>query len=203
MKYQDKSLKYFIDTLAAKTPTPGGGSVAATLGALGCGLLCMVANYTLSSKGFNGYKERAQKALKKSDDLRKKLTDLIDKDIIAYEALSKSFKANKDNPAKLQTSYKRAATPPFKMCGYIYKAALSALELSYVSTKYLISDLAVAINTLDAAFEAALVNVNINVKYIKDKKFIIEKTQICTELHKDIKRLKRQVLSNTRERMHS
>ena len=89
MKYQDKSLKYFIDTLAAKTPTPGGGSVAATLGALGCGLLCMVANYTLSSKGFNGYKERAQKALKKSDDLRKKLTDLIDKDIIAYEALSK------------------------------------------------------------------------------------------------------------------
>ena len=203
MKYQDKSLKYFIDKLAAKTPTPGGGSVAATLGALGCGLLCMVANYTLSSKGFNGYKERAKGALKKSDDLRKKLTELIDKDIIAYEALSKSFKVNKDNPAKLQTSYKRASAPPFKMCGYIYKAAMSALELSYVSSKYIISDLAVAMSTLDAAFEAALVNVNINLKYIKDKKFIIEKTHRCTELHRDIKRLKTQVLSNTRERMHS
>ena len=203
MRYQDKSLKYFIDKLAAKTPTPGGGSVAATLGALGCGLLCMVANYTLSSKGFNGYKERAKGALKKSDDLRKKLTELIDKDIIAYEALSKSFKVNKDNPAKLQTSYKRASTPPFKMCAYVYKAAMSALELSYVSSKYIISDLDVAINTLDAAFEAALVNVNINLKYIKDKKFITEKTYKCTELHRDIKRLKRQVLSNTRERMHS
>jgi len=198
-----KSLKYFIDRLAAKTPAPGGGSVAAALGALGCGLLCMVANYTLAGKGFNGYKERAKEALKKSDDLRKKLTELIDKDIIAYEALSKSLKANKDNQAKLLTSYKRAAMPPFKMCRFIHKAAICALELSFVSNKYIISDVAVAIYALDAAFEAALVNVNMNLKYIKDKKFTTEKTQVCSELHKDIKRLKTQVLPRTRERMHN
>ena len=61
MKYVDKSVKCYIDKLSAKTPAPGGGSVAALLGALGCGLLSMVANFTLAGKGFNGYKDRAKK----------------------------------------------------------------------------------------------------------------------------------------------
>ena len=70
-------IKYYTDKLAAKTPAPGGGSVAAMLGVLGCGLLSMVANFTLVKKGFNGYKERAKKALKESESLRQKLTELI------------------------------------------------------------------------------------------------------------------------------
>jgi len=92
MKFIDKSIRLYADKLAAKTPTPGGGSTAALLGVLGCALLSMVANFTLAGKGFNGYKERSQKALKKSENIREKMTDLIDKDIAAYENLSRAFK---------------------------------------------------------------------------------------------------------------
>ena len=51
----------------------------------------MVANYTMARKGYNGYKERAKKALKEAEKLRLKLIELIDKDITAYENVSKAF----------------------------------------------------------------------------------------------------------------
>ena len=76
MKYVDKSLRHYLSKLSAKVPAPGGGSASALLGALGCGLLCMVANYTLAKKAFNGYKERAKRVLKESEKVREKLTEL-------------------------------------------------------------------------------------------------------------------------------
>jgi formiminotetrahydrofolate cyclodeaminase len=203
MKYIDNTVKQFSDKLAAKEPVPGGGSTAALLGVLGCGLLSMVANFTLAKKSFNGYKERAKKAAKQTEALRKKMLELIDKDIKAYEKLSKSLKKNKDNMASLGPAFKKAVTPPLKVCQYAHKAAGMALELSYVGNKSIISDVTAAIYVLDAAFEAALVNININLKYVREKKYVLEKTNNITFLHKDIKRLKTTVISKTRERMFS
>lgn len=203
MRYIDKSIKYYADRLAAKTPTPGGGSVAATLGVLGCGLLSMVANFTLARKGFNGYKERAKRVLTASEKLRKKLLEMVDKDIEAYDRLSKAFKKHKNNPVRMAPVLKRAVGPPAKVCNYVYKAATLSLELTYVSSKPIVSDVSVAIYVLDAAFEAALINIKINLGYIRDKKYIIDKTQQYTSMHKDIKRLKAAILSKIKERMFS
>jgi len=201
MKYVDKSIRHYVDKLAAKTPAPGGGSVAAMLGVMGCGLLSMVGNFALAKKGFNGYKDRAKKVVAKSEKLRKKLIELVDKDIEAYDKLSKAFKKYKNNPSRIEPAFKKAVTPPAKVCSYVYKAATLSLELSFISTKPIISDVAVAIYVLDAAFEAALVNININMAHIRDKKYIVEKTQQYSSLHKDIKRLKTEILSKTKERI--
>ncbi|MFH1867426.1 MAG: cyclodeaminase/cyclohydrolase family protein [Candidatus Omnitrophota bacterium] len=203
MKYADKSVKIFLDNLAAKTPVPGGGSVAALTGALGCGLLSMVANFTMAKEGFNGYKERAKKALKSSEGLRRKLLDLVDKDIQAYEKLSKALKMNKTKHVNLEPVFKKAVLPPVEVCLYTHKAATISLELSYAGNKSIVSDVYAAMYALDAAFDSALVNVRLNLKYIKDKKFVTEKSDICNSLHKDIKRLKTEVTSKAKERMFS
>jgi glutamate formiminotransferase/formiminotetrahydrofolate cyclodeaminase len=201
MSYLDKSMKHFLDKLSEATPTPGGGSVAAMLGALGCGLLSMTANYTVSKKSFNGYKERARAALQKCEKLRKELMALIEKDILAYERLSRALKRNKAKPMGLDPAYKKAVAPPARICFCVHKAALIALELAYVGNESLISDVCCAIHTLDAAFESALINVKINIAHIKDKKYLVDKTQQFSELHKDIKKIKTDVLSKTKERM--
>ena len=203
MKLVDKSIRYYSDRLAAKTPTPGGGSTAALIGVLGCGLLSMVANFTLAGKGFNGYKERSQKALKKSENIRKKLTDLIDKDVKAYENLSKALKRHKDNIVSLQPALKRAITPPSNVCNYVYKAATVALELAYVGNKNILSDVIVAIYTLDAAFESALANININLEHLRDKKYVISNTEKYRTLQREMKKLKTHILSKAQERMHT
>jgi len=203
MKYVDKSIKYYINSLAAKTPTPGGGSVAALMGALGCGLLSMVANFTLAKKGFNGYKDRAKRAVKKSEEIRKKLIELIDKDAQAYEKLSNALKSKQMSAPGLQAAFKSAVMPPLKVCQDVHKAARLTLDLAYVSNKSIVSDISVAIYALDAAFEAALVNIYANLRYIKDKRYTLAKTQAVSSMHKDMKMIKTEVLSKIKERIFS
>ncbi|NQT90404.1 MAG: cyclodeaminase/cyclohydrolase family protein [Candidatus Omnitrophica bacterium] len=203
MRYSDKSVKHYIDKLAAKTPVPGGGSVAALLGALGCGLLSMVANYTVSGKSYNGYKERAEKALKDSEKLRKQLIELNEKDIEAYERLSRAFKKHKDHVSGLQPSLKSAVIPPLKVCSCVHKAAVVALQLAYVGNKSIIPDICVGMYALDAAFESALVNIGVNLRLITDKRYVVDKSEQSSRLHNDMKKIKTEVLSKTRERMLS
>ena len=45
------TLDEFLNTLASGAPTPGGGSAAAVIGAMGAGLISMVCNVTLGKKG--------------------------------------------------------------------------------------------------------------------------------------------------------
>jgi methenyltetrahydrofolate cyclohydrolase len=201
-KYADKSIKYYLNQLAAKSPAPGGGSSSALIAAIGCGLLSMVANFTLSDKGFNGYKKRAEKAFKKCEALRIKLTALIDRDIIAYEKLSGIFKKHDIDSIKLQTALKKAVIPPLRVCDYSYRAAEAALEISYMGKKSILSDVAVAIYALDSAFESGLENIRINLKHIKDKQYASDKSKKYTLLHKNMKYLKTQILSKARERMY-
>ena len=203
MKYADKSIRCYLDCLAEKNSVPGGGSSSALMGSLGCGLLSMVANFTLSDKGFNGYKERAKKALKESEHLRKRFTLLIDEDAEAYKRLSIAFKKHKQNISNLQAALKAAIIPPSRVCDYSYKAATVALELSYVGKKAILPDVIAAIHGLDAAFEAGFVNIDINLRHIKDKAYIRNKKQAYTFLQKDMKHIKSKILSVVRERMNA
>ena len=49
---KDKSLQEFLDELASSAPTPGGGSGAAVMGAMGAALVSMVCNLTVGKKGY-------------------------------------------------------------------------------------------------------------------------------------------------------
>jgi methenyltetrahydrofolate cyclohydrolase len=202
MGYTDKSIKSYLIQLAAKKPVPGGGSTAALIGALGCGLISMAANFTLSDKGFNGYKARAKKVLKKSERLREKLTRLVDMDIKAYEKLSAVMRRYSLNAIRLQSAIKGAIITPCKICDCAHSAAEIALEASYISKKNILSDIISSIYALDAAFETGFINIKVNLKYLKDKKYAAEKNQKYLTLQIDMKNLKTQILSKATERMN-
>ena len=201
MDYINRSIKSYLIQLAAKKPVPGGGSTAALIGALGCGLISMVANFTLSDKGFNGYKARAKKVLKKSESLREKLTLLVDKDMKAYSRLSVAFKKYSLNAMKLQYAVKGAIIIPCKICDYVHSGAEIVLEASYIGKKSILSDLIAAIYALDAAFEASFINIRVNLKHVKDRKYAAEKNQKYLSLQIGMKNLKTQILSKAAERM--
>jgi methenyltetrahydrofolate cyclohydrolase len=202
MDYADKSLKYYLACLAEKTTVPGGGSACALVGSLGCGLLSMVANFTLSDKGFNGYKERSKKVLKVSEYLRKKFMLIIDEDAKAYKRLSIAFKKNAKNSPAFQKALKSAIVSPSRVCDYSYKAAIAALELSYIGKKAILSDVISAIHNLDAAFESGLVNIYVNIRYVKNKTYASNKADKYKSLQRDMKQIKNKVLSITQERMN-
>jgi len=201
MKYINKKLKTYADDLAAKRPTPGGGSASALVGALGCSMLSMVANFTVSRGGYDGYKKRAAVALKGAEAIRNNFMLLVDKDVLAYERVAKAMKRHKSNTAKFQGALKNATVPLANVCLYAHKAAGVCLELAYVGNRSLISDVSVAISMLDAAFESAMATIEVNVGCISDAKYVSNIRHKHNALHADMKRIKTEVLSKLKERM--
>ena len=74
-------MRAFLDQLAARTPTPGGGGAAAVTGALAAGLVAMAARFSV--RQLTGADDLADRA----DELRRRATDLVDLDARAYQAV--------------------------------------------------------------------------------------------------------------------
>src|SRR5512133_27667 len=86
----------FIEELASPTPTPGGGSAAAYAGAMGAGLVAMVAGLTIGKKKYSDVEAEMQAIRVVAEKLRKELTQAVDDDSSAFEALMGTFKLPKE-----------------------------------------------------------------------------------------------------------
>jgi len=151
--YANKSLKKYLDDLAAKLPAPGGGSAAALTASLGAALIGMVINFTLGKAKYARYQTELRRILIISEKARKRFLKLVDLDVAAF----KSKNVNKAMSVPLEIS--RLCFEVIKLCP----------ALSKKGNINLISDVAVAAILLEAGFSAALFNVKINLKYVKDK----------------------------------
>src|SRR2546423_13302767 len=80
----DLAVHDFSAQLAAKQPTPGGGSAAALVGALGAGLVSMVCQYTVGRERYADVEEAAQRVLVRAEELRVELEQAVEADVAAY-----------------------------------------------------------------------------------------------------------------------
>ena len=177
--YCDKSLKEYLNDLAAKLPAPGGGSAAALTAALGVSLISMVVNFTLGKPKYAEFQDMLKKTLEKSESLRAEFLRLVDLDVQAYS--SKNIRDALNIPLMVA----RLCFEGIKLCPPLVRGG----------NVNLISDVAVAADLLEAAFASASFNVAINLKSLKDKKLtrriekelqqkekIIKKARITTEV---------------------
>ena len=67
--FQEQQLQTFLDQLASKASTPGGGSAAAIMGAMGAALVSMVANLTVGKQKYQDVEEEMQGFLERSEDV--------------------------------------------------------------------------------------------------------------------------------------
>ncbi len=197
--YTDKTIKEYLDDLAARRPTPGGGSAAALEGATGCGLMSMVANYTISNKRYAEFKEKAAQGLVKSERMREELLRLIDEDVEAYRRLSDGLKSMDKNPPKLLSLYKKACTVPLDICKITAEALALCGELAEFGNKGLITDTAISALMLESAFLGGKLNILINLKYIKDSKYTNETRKVISGLEKGLSKLKKDIIRKCEE----
>lgn len=80
MGYLEEPLRAYTEALASGAPTPGGGSAAALVGALGAALNSMVANFTLGREKFAAVEEDVRRLLAESERLRAELERLTQAD---------------------------------------------------------------------------------------------------------------------------
>ena len=158
-KYIHHTLEEYVDALSQKTPVPGGGSAAALTASVAAALLSMVANYSIGKSSSKAAGKRIEGVLHKSEHLRKQFLELVDLDAQAYLRVVQSRGvALKERRMAL----KEARKVPLKVCRLCYQAVRLTPILVEEGNKHLLSDVEVAVELLEAAFNAALINVRIN-----------------------------------------
>lgn len=174
----DLSVREFSARLAAKQPTPGGGSAAALAGALGAGLVSMVCNYTVGREKFAHVEDELQAVLARSEALRTELEQAVEDDVAAYGGYGQASALPKDTEeqqreraAALQAALRDSASVPLAVaerCAELLELALRAAELG---NAFLISDAAVGAELAAAARASAELNVRMNLGGIEDQEF--------------------------------
>ena len=197
--YKD-DLKKYLDDLAAKLPAPGGGSAAALTAAIGVALISMVANFTVGKEKYKAFEDEAKEVLSSSETLRERFIALVDEDVTAYKKLSSAYKLRKSNCADkkkreeaIQVGLKEALATPLEICKCCHQAIKLCPGLVEKGNVNLISDVGVAAALLEAAFQSALLNVDINLKSIKDSEFILGIRKVTEPMDKEVSTINQEV----------
>ena len=190
----------FYDEVASQAPTPGGGSVAASAGALAAALDSMVCRLTIGKKKYAEVQQALTEVRDKSEALRAQLTEMIKKDGEAFDKVMAARKLPKDNDeeikkrdAEMIAASKIAALVPLETA----KLSLQVLELSKsVAEKgnvNSVSDAGVSALMAKAAIEGAIYNVKINIGSLEEKDFVEGLHREVAELQEKSSRLAEEV----------
>ena len=174
----ETSIDEFLARLASKDPTPGGGSAAAIMGAMGAALISMVCNVSFGKKGYEAAEPELREVCAQSEALRSRLTGMVAGDISAFGELMAAYKLPKDTDEEkqrrslaIQASLKRATEVPLacaRDCAEVIRLSRRAAEHGYLGV---ISDAGVGVSAAYAAARSAALNVYINVPSLKDRAF--------------------------------
>ena len=175
---KDKSVQVFLDELASKASTPGGGSAAAVMGAQSAALISMVCNLTIGKPKYEEVDADMRGLLVKSEALREKLTGMIKADVEVFDRVMASYGMPKNTDeekavrsAEIQEALKVAADVPLDCAGACAEAIKLCREASEKGNLNVISDAGVAVMAAYGALKSAALNVYINVGSIKDQEF--------------------------------
>jgi glutamate formiminotransferase/formiminotetrahydrofolate cyclodeaminase len=166
----------FIEELAAPTPTPGGGSAAAYAGAMGASLVAMVAGLTIGKKKYAEVEAEMQAIRVVAENLRKELTQAVDDDASAFEALMGTFKLPKETEEEKNTrsaaivaATLNAAHIPLHVAEQVIKVMELALKCAKKGNANAVSDAMSGFALCRASLTAAGYNVKINLNTLEDK----------------------------------
>ena len=176
---KEQQIQLFLDQLASKAPTPGGGGAAAIMGSMGAALVSMVCNLTIGKEKYADVEEELKSVLDQAEALRIRLTEMIQADVQVFDRVMASYGMPKDTDeqktarsAEIQEALKAATDVPLECA----KASADVIKLSQVVAEKgnlnVISDAGVAVLAGYAALKSAALNVNINIGGIKDSAFV-------------------------------
>lgn len=172
------SIEKFLDDLASAAPTPGGGSAAAIIGAMGAALVSMVCSVTIGRKGLEALESEMNSVREQSESLRLRLTAMVAEDVAAFDGLMAAYRlprlseADKSRRAAAIQSTLRAATETpldcARACAQVIGLAQRAGENGYTGV---ISDAGVGVLAAYTALRSAALNVYINAPSLQDRDF--------------------------------
>ncbi len=177
-KLADMSLSSFVWETSSESPAPGGGSVSAALGAMGAALGVMVANLSSHKRGWDGRWEEFAAWAERGVQIQKRLLELVDEDTNAYNAILKAFEMPKGSDeekaaraAAVEEATKQASLVPLTVMQEAVKSFDLLTEMIREGNPNSVTDAAVGVLATRACIRGAFLNVQVNVKGLKDRSF--------------------------------
>jgi glutamate formiminotransferase/formiminotetrahydrofolate cyclodeaminase len=177
-KLADMPLSSFVWETSSESPAPGGGSVAAAMGAMGAALATMVANLSSHKRGWDDRWDEFASWAEKGAEIQKRLLHLVDEDTEAFNAVMRAYEMPKESDeektarsAAVEDATKKASEVPLT----VMKEAIKTFELLDEMVKKgnpsSVTDAAVGVLATRACIRSAYLNVRINVKDLRDRSF--------------------------------
>jgi formiminotetrahydrofolate cyclodeaminase len=157
----------FFNRIADRTPTPGGGAVAAASGALACAMGRMVAAYSIGKKTEPTRRVRVESVLDRLARADRAMRRLIVEDAAAYTRLTEAAKAIRESESakpEHQAALATAILVPLEMMGLAVETLAVLDEFKEDASRYLLSDLGVAAVLAEATAHAARYSVLVNLR---------------------------------------
>jgi formiminotetrahydrofolate cyclodeaminase len=175
---RDQTIEAFLSELAARVPAPGGGATAALHAAQSAALLAMVARY---SDGPRYDAELMGRLVTRADQLRDEALVLAEADAAAFGAVAEAYRLPRDTgeekearSAAIAAAVAEAAWPPAYVVRLARVLTEVAEELLPTGNRNVITDVAAAAEAARAAAVTARVNIEVNLRSIKDPALVAE-----------------------------
>ena len=174
----DMNLASFADETASESPAPGGGSIAAYMGAMGAALGTMVANLSSHKRGWDDRWEEFSDWADKGMHYVNELTKMVDEDTRSFNRVMDAFALPKNNDDEkrvrkeaIQAATRYATEIPFR----VMKLALESMNviesMAINGNPNSVSDAGVGALAARSAVLGAFLNVKINARDLNDRVF--------------------------------
>ena len=175
-KLIDKTLKDFAEETASESPAPGGGSIAAYVGALGAALGTMVANLSAHKRGWDDQWETFSAWAEKGKFYHTQLLNCVDEDTNAFNRIMDAFGLPKNTDAEkairkeaIQSATQNAIEVPLKVMQLSLESMEIIAAMAESGNPNSVSDAGVGALCARSAVEGAFLNVKINASGLSDK----------------------------------
>lgn len=197
----DRSLADFVEETASESPAPGGGSVAASVGAMGAALATMVANLSSHKRGWDDRWEEYSVWAEKGKAFHAEMLRLVDEDTAAFNRLMDTFGLPKGTEAEkaarqkaIQEATKGAIEVPFR----VMQTALASMEMMKAMAETglpaSVSDAGVAALCARSAVMGAFLNVKINCPSLTDKAYVADMLAKGEAIQREASEREREIL---------
>jgi len=191
-KLVDMTLSRFTRETASESAAPGGGSISATMGAMGAALGSMVANLSAHKKGWDDRWEEFSEWADKGKICQDELLRLIDLDTEAFNGIMEAFGLPQKNEedklkrtAAIQQATRTAMEIPFRVMQVSYESMEVLMAMAKTGNPNSVSDAGVGALAARSAVLGAGLNVRINAGSLTDKEYttqLLRKASLLEQL---------------------
>ncbi len=172
----DAPFREFVDSLAARSPTPGGGAAASAGAAMGAALMAMVVRFTVGKKAHADREPELQEALQRIERCQALLLPMVERDMASFERVAAAYKLPHDTDQEkvvrsraIQEALAGAMVVPEELIHIVRDVFAAVSRIADCVGRNIVSDLGAAAELLQSGARSAELLVRINAAYLHDR----------------------------------